>query len=123
MKPPNQKTCTIGEMLEWAATNNGKVKASIQEIINDVLADIQELNLIKFAKFHQRKWIKEAIDRVKFLPHLKRLQIVDVRAPHIHSKDKYRLKIACDYLGYDLHHNGYRFFTMPKKAATFTKPC
>lgn len=110
-------------MVEWAAQMNGKVKPSLQELINEVLADIQELESVKFAKFHQRKWIKEAIKWVKTLPHLKSLQIVDVRAPHIHSKDKYRLKIACDYLGYDLHHNGYRFFTMPKKAATFVKSC
>ena len=110
-------------MVEWAAQMNGKVKPCLQELIDEVLADIQHLESVKFAKFHQRKWIKAAIEWVKTLPHLERLQIVDVRAPHIHSKDKYRLKIACDYLGYDLHHNDYRFFTMPKKAATFVKSC
>jgi hypothetical protein len=68
MKPPNQKTCSISAMLEWAAAANGKVRKSRKAtMIAWILANITELERIKVMPWASREWAMTAlrdIDRI-----------------------------------------------------------
>lgn len=57
MKPPNQKTATIGDMLTWAAQSNGKVKRGHKfHLINWCLMNIEVLNALKNVRWSSREW-------------------------------------------------------------------
>ena len=57
MKPPNQKTATIGDMLTWAAQSNGKIKRGHKyHLINWCLTNIEVLNELKDVRWSSREW-------------------------------------------------------------------
>ena len=82
MKPPNQKKCTIAEMVEWAAQMNGKVrKGRKASMIAWILANIEVLNKLQKLPWSSRNWAMTAMRDIERIGVYDTLSLVHLRHP------------------------------------------
>lgn len=99
MKRPNLHKSTIGQVLEWCANNNGKVRGKHeQDFIAQVLSQASYLDRIKDFPWTARKWADKAWHDIQ--------AIGVTEGMELHSKPQApiltrigNLVLACKYLG------------------------
>lgn len=103
MKPPNQKTATIGEVITWAAQANGKVKRGHKyHLINWCLTNIEVLNELKYVRWSSREWAMVAWQEIKRIGICESLELLGPPQPLPLGQDPVpntRIRQLCDILG------------------------
>lgn len=103
MKPPNQKTATIGEVITWAAQANGKVKRGHKyHLINWCLTNIEVLNELKYVRWSSREWAMVAWQEIKRIGICESLELLSPPPPQPFGQDPVpnaRIRQLCDILG------------------------
>ena len=80
MKPPNQKTATIGEMVTWASQANGTIKRGAKyHLINAILMDIENLQALASLPWPSRKWALPAWREIQRIGILEGLELLNVK--------------------------------------------
>ena len=107
MNPPNQKTASIGEMLEFAATSNGQfTKGAKYHLINYILSNIEELKPLSVVPWVSRKWALPAWREIQKIGILDGLELLPMQSPRPPEEPKFpvaRIRQLCGLLG--LHFN------------------
>jgi hypothetical protein len=104
MKPPNQKTCSISAMLEWAAAANGKVRKSRKAtMIAWILANITELERIKTMRWSSREWAMTALRDIDRIGILESLAIIPTPPINGITSPLSRLRSVCKVLSLHLN--------------------
>jgi hypothetical protein len=118
MKKPNEKTCFVREMLEWAASPSTKVRKGsanqgLVTAINDNLAAYEKIHN---AYWRHREWIAEEMAFVLSLPNMPKLIIGFDTARGLYvpysSVKMMRMREAARLLNLKLHHIDFKYFTV-----------
>lgn len=88
MKTPNQKSCTIGEMLEWCSQNNGVAKGRNHFLVQWTLANVSKLAQIAKMRWSQREWAMKALDDIEAIGVLDKLELLQPKKPIVTSLSK-----------------------------------
>lgn len=124
MKPPNQKKCTIAEMVEWAAQMNGKVRKGRKAfMIAWILANIEALNKLQKLPWSSRNWAMTAMRDIELIGVYDTLSLVPP-APPINGVTSpiARLRKVCEALGLHLNKINGRSIITRQQLTAATKP-
>lgn len=103
MNPPNQKTATIGEMIEFAATSNGQfTKGAKYHLINYILSNIEELKPLSVVPWVSRKWALPAWREIQKIGILDGLELLPMQRPGPPDEPRFpvaRIRQLCVLLG------------------------
>ena len=82
MKRPNLLTASIGDILTWSATHNGKVKsAKLQEFIASVLSRASYLDRVKEMRWSANKWADRAWNDMQAIGVTETLELNPAKPP------------------------------------------
>jgi len=103
MKPPNQRTATIGDMLIFASQQNGKARSKkASAIISYCLSNITDLQPLSALPWQSRKWAVPAWHEIQRVGILNRLELLSTEKPKpldYISPPISRVRHLCDILG------------------------
>ena len=103
MNLPNQKTASIGEMLEFAATSNGQfTKGAKYHLINYILSNIEELKPLSVVPWVSRKWALPAWREIQKIGILDGLELLPMQRPVPPDEPRFpvaRIRQLCGLLG------------------------
>lgn len=103
MKTPNKRTATIGEMLEFAATSNGKFKKGAKyHLINYILSNIEELKPLSGVPWISRNWALPAWREIQEIGILDGLELLPFQPSRPPDKPRFpvsSIRHLCGLLG------------------------
>lgn len=129
MKPPNQRTATIGDMLIFASQQNGKVRSKkASAVISYCLVNIAELQPLAAIPWQSRKWAVPAwreIQRIGICDLLELLEPVKPPAVGATPVPVSRIRQLCELLGlyYNRVNNRTVITRKPVTPIASPKPC
>lgn len=101
MKTPNQKNCTIEDMLEWATAESATKlrKGRKASMIAWILANAKELTGIRTMRWSAREWAMTALRDIERIGIIESLAIVPTAPINGVTSPIHRLRAVCKVLG------------------------
>ena len=100
MKRPNLLTASIGDILTWSTTHNGKVKsAKLQEFIASVLSRASYLDRVKEMRWSANKWADRAWNDMQAIGVTETQELNPAKPPHQPTCTAWQMKELCESLG------------------------